>query len=195
MKKFAMLAALAVLAVPAGASAQSNGSDCSYTTTGGADIGVQAGSGGLTGSSNVTAVGACLNTGSGAFQGGSVEAGVGEDQSTAADPEIVPGVLGPDAYLVVDGDNENTVHDQADGYVGLSNWETGSTRDPSCNNSDNGAAGSSNSGGCVSTDVPGVAVALPASIPTPVCGNTSGNSFNGTGSSTGSSQRDGCQVP
>lgn len=194
MRKFVMLAAFAaVLAVPAGASAQASGEDCDYATLGDATVGVQAGSGGQTGSSSVTAVGACINTGSGAFQGGAVEVGVGEDQSTTADPEIAPGV-GPDAYVVVDGDNDNTIHDQADGYVGLSNWESGATRDPSCNASDDGASGSSNSGGCLVLDT-GTGIALPASVPTPVCGNTSGNSFNGSGSSTGASQRDGCQVP
>jgi hypothetical protein len=116
-----------------------------------------------------------------------VEAGVGEDPATgAADPGA-----GPDAYAVVDGDNNNTIHPQADGYAGVSNWETGATRATGCGTGfDNGSPASSNSGGCFNNQPVG-----DGSVPTPVCGNTSGNSWNGVGTTEGTGNRDGCEAP
>src|SRR5687768_1532419 len=105
MRGAALCVALAgALAMPAGAAAQANGDDCSYTTTGNPAAGVQAGAGGMTGDGGTTAVGACVNapTPEGTFQGGSVEIGTG----------------GNGSYAVIDGDNQNS--DPGDGYMGLS---------------------------------------------------------------------------
>ncbi len=85
----------------------------------------------------------------------------------------------------------------SDGYVGVSNWEDGATRTDSAQCSatgpDNGSAGSTNSGGCVGADVGGW-VYVPGDIPTPACGNTSGNAWDGSGN-TGGNKRDGCSIP
>lgn len=171
--KNTMIAVLAaavagLLAVPAGALAQASGSDCSYTTTGGTAAGVQAGSGGMTGDPSTTAVGACVNapTPVGTFQGGSVEVGLS----------------GTELYGVIDGDNENV--DPLDGYVALSNYESGTAADGDCSNGpDQGQPGTTNSGGCFGVDRgPWVAVPLIA------CGNSSGNRWNST-------SRDGCSNP
>jgi hypothetical protein len=93
---------------------------------------------------------------------------------------------GTQAYAVIDGDNQNA--DPGDGYLGLSNYETG-TQDASCaDGPDQGQAGTSNSGRCFGADGgPWVDLsAVPA--PRPICGNTSGNSWNNT-------NRDGCSNP
>ena len=185
MRKFLILAVavLGVMALPGSAAAASiyDGSTCNGYTGAPPTAGVhlEAGTGGAS-------AGACVNTGTGSFQGGSVEAGVGEDPATgAADPGP-----GPDAYAVVDGDNDNWIHPQSDGYAGVSNWETGGTRATTCGN---GAANSSNSGGCIN-NIP-IPPGAAGSVPTPVCGNTSGNSWNGQGTTEGSGNRDGCEVP
>jgi len=175
VKKLVLLAAaLGLMALPAGAGAAANGSDCSYTTTGDPTAGVQAGPGGTTGTATL-AVGACVNapTPANTFQGGAVEAGVGN---------------GTQAYAVIDGDNQNA--DPGDGYMGLSNYETGSSQDSECSGTgpDQGAAGSSNSGGCFGLDGgPWVDLGV-LPIPTPICGNSSGNTWNNT-------TRDGCSNP
>jgi hypothetical protein len=172
-----LAAAIGVLALPASASAQATGSDCSYTDVNGGVVGVEAGGTGMTGAAGTTAVGACVNlpTPAGTFQGGSGEIGV----------------RGTQAYAVIDGDNQNA--DPGDGYMGLSNFETGTaggqTTAAECSASgpDNGEAATSNSGGCFGVD--GLAwVALPRAVPTPICGNTSGNSWFSTA-------RDGCSNP
>ena len=176
MKMLGLLAAaVGLLALPAGAGAEANGSDCSYTTTGEvAGLGVQAGSGGMTGTAG-TAVGVCVTTGDGSgLEGGSLEVGTG----------------GNGTYGVIDGDNQNV--DPVDGYVGLSSYEDGATQDENCaDGPDGGAAGSTNSGGCFGVDG-GPALDLTAlrdlGIPTPICGNTSGPSWNNT-------PRDGCSNP
>ena len=175
MRRLGILATVAagVLALPASAGAAANGSDCSYTTTGNPAAGVQAGAGGTTGTATL-AVGVCVNapTPTGTAQGGSVEVGVGN---------------GTQAYGVVDGDNQNA--DPADGYMGLSNYETGASQDADCaNGPDQGAAGSSNSGRCFGLDGgPWIDLGfLP--VPRPICGNSSGSTWN-------SSPRDGCSNP
>lgn len=133
------------------------------------------------------------------FDGGTVEAGAGEDPAGGAgDPGLVPNQ--PDAYAVVDGDDDNVdPQGQSDGYVGVSNWENSvpgdRTTQAECTGSgpDNGAVGSSNSGGCLGVDN-GPWVYVPGDLPTPVCGNTSGNAWDGSGSQ-GQHNRDGCQIP
>ena len=178
MKNVKMLALLAaaigLLALPANAAAQAaDGSSCSYTDVNGGVVGVEAGGSGMTGQADA-AVGLCVNapTPVGTLQGGSGEIGVGN---------------GTQAYAVIDGDNENA--DPADGYMGLSNFETGAGRDANCSGDgpDQGAANSSNSGGCFGIDG-GPWVGLPTAVPTPICGNSSGNSWFST-------SRDGCSNP
>jgi hypothetical protein len=196
MKRVLILGAMAVgvLAIPSSAAAES---DCSYTT--GTTVGpltVYAGTGGTTGTA--TAAGACVDgVNVAGFDGGFAEVGVGEDPGTgAADPGLIAGQ--PDAYVVVDGSDANEdPAGQSDGYIGISNYETGGSRtsaaDCAADGPDNGAAGSSNSGGCVGID--GVAwVSVPGDLPTPMCGNTSGNSFDGNGDE-GPGNRDGCSIP
>lgn len=134
------------------------------------------------------------------FDGGTVEAAVGEDPATGtADPGAVPNQ--PDGYVVVDGDNDNTdPSGQSDGYGGVSNWEDGASRTSQADcapplGPDNGDPGSSNSGGCVGVDG-GPWVYVPGDVPTPVCGNSSGNNWDGSGTHTsGNNNRDGCSIP
>ena len=176
---FVVAAALAALALPAGAGADvNNGSDCSYTSdeqvsqgTGNVRIYLDAdGSGGMTGTA-LLAVGACADnlgagTPIGTLQGGAVEIGVGTPAG------------GPGTYAVVDGDNQNSdLAGQSDGYLGLSNYETGPKG--TCT----GGGSGSNSGGCVGVDGVGS-----APVPLVVCGNTSGNVWATT-------SRDGCSIP
>ena len=131
------------------------------------------------------------------FDGGTVEAGVGEDRGTGpGDPGLVPNQ--PDAWVVVDGDDDNVdPQNQSDGYFGVSNWETANDRttQAECQTSgpDNGVAPSSNSGGCLGPDT-GPWVYVPGDLPTPVCGNSSGNAWDGSGSQ-GAHNRDGCSIP
>ena len=204
----AALASLAVLAIPSSALAES---DCAYAA--GQDVSqtvpigtatvtvyadVSGNNGGTTGTAPIAA-GACADNvaPAGGFDGGLVEVGAGEDPASgAADPGLIAGQ--PDAYAVIDGsDANNDPAGQSDGYVGLSNYETGGTRtgDAQCTGGgpDQGSAGSSNSGGCLGTDG-GPWVYVPGDLPTPVCGNTSGNSFDGAGDE-GLGNRDGCSIP
>jgi hypothetical protein len=82
-------------------------------------------------------------------------------------------------YVIADGDSANP--DPADGYAGISNYESGSSNED-CNQSNNGNG--SNSGGSSGLDgQPGTQVPLPFA-----CGNTSGRTFGSTG-------RDGCYNP
>ena len=155
----AALAAMA-LALPAGASA-GTGSDCSYAS------GALVNAGGVVvyttgGSTSSSLVGVCVDQG----PGGTLEAGNGSCGT----------------YIVADGDNDNPA--PGNGYMGLSNCETGA-KDTSCDSADSGTG--SNSGGCFG--VKGVAdVPLPSTVPTPICGNTSGPSWT-------NATRDGCQIP
>jgi hypothetical protein len=190
--------AVGILAVPGSAAAES---DCSYATGTVQTVGpvtVYADADGAAGTTGTAAVaaGACADgIGVAGFDGGFAEVG--------ASPED-PGADGsspvnlPDGYAVVDGSDANSdPAGQSDGYVGISNYETGGTRtsEASCAASgpDNGSAGSSNSGGCLGIDEV-ISVYVPADLPTPVCGNTSGNSFDGSGSQ-GTGSRDGCSLP
>ena len=198
--------ALAAFALPSSALAESDctyaaGQDVSQTVpVGSATLTVYADAsgndGGITGTAPVAA-GACVDNVAPAagFDGGLVEVGAGEDPAAgAADPGLIAGQ--PDAYAVIDGSDANSdPTGQSDGYVGLSNYETGGARtgDAQCTASgpNNGAAASSNSGGCVGTDG-GPWVYMPGDLPTPVCGNITGNSFDGTGDE-GAGNRDGCE--
>lgn len=187
MRKCMIVAVAAgALALPGSAAAQQTGNtgdDCSYTgggetaqtvPVGSRTVTVYAGSGGLTGTAWLAA-GACAdNLGVAGFQGGAVEAGTGE-------PGTVDPVTGdPEVYAIVDGDNENLdPQGQSDGYFGVSTYETGAKG--SCGG---GGGDSSNSGGCLGTDVTG-----PLTHDSVVaCGNTSGNTWNDT-------SRDGCSIP
>ena len=172
MKRFAILAALAAaLVIPGSALAAppSNGSDCSYTTTGAGPVGIQAGPNGMPGDAG-TAVGACLNNdpapsaGPFTFGGGSVEAGTGSRGS----------------YVIVDGDDQNAdPSGQGDGYIGVSGYETGTKGDCTA---DSGTG--TNSGGCFALDaLPGQTLPLPIA-----CGNTSGHTWT-------AATRDGCSIP
>ena len=199
-----VLGAIAILAIPSSAPAES---DCTYTSSGNTPIAtVPVGTGtvtvyegsGVTGTATVAA-GACADNvaPTSGFDGGFAEAGAGEDPATgAADPGLVANQ--PDAYAVVDGSDANSDPSGfSDGYTGVSNYETGATRtdQASCmaTGPDNGTAGSSNSGGCVGADAGGW-VYVPGDVPTPACGNTSGNSWYGPGNQ-GAGQRDGCSIP
>lgn len=193
------LAALAALAIPSSALATHGGSDCTYATAEDVNTGAVStivvvyadalgGDGGMTDQAEVAA-GACANTGLGTFEGGTVEVGAGDD-GMAGDGPL-------DAYVVIDGDNENQdPSGQSDGYIGLSNWETSGARDANCtaDGPDQGTPGSSNSGGCVGIDGGPWVDLSGVPVPTPMCGNTSGNTWDGSGG-VGAHQRDGCSVP
>lgn len=221
MRRAALLLAVlgGLLAFPAGALASDrDGRTCDYAQTGdetevapaGGTAVVYVGSGGTTenmdGSGGATTVvGGCVNTGTGAFQGGTAEVGAGEDPATGTnDPDTAP-----DGYAVVDGDNDNVVAGRTDGggYVGASNYETGAKE--SCANGatqiasaggitvyspgdqDEGGSGS-NSGGCFSVRS-GAGSSNPEvlTIEGPIaaiCGNTTGQNWD-------ESTRDGCTIP
>jgi len=174
-----MAVAAGALALPGSAGAQEpgyNGTDCSYTTggesaqttvpVGSGTVTVYAGSGGMTGTATVVA-GACANgMGVGGIDGGAAEAGAGTPAG------------GPGGYAIVDGDNGNVdPQGQSDGYIGVSNYETGT------NGSCSGGGTGSNSGGCIGADPVGS-----AEVGIIACGNTSGNTWNNT-------TRDGCSIP
>jgi hypothetical protein len=172
MRKLGLLVVLVgALAVPSAASAARDGASCSYTSSQSvlvnqAGVVVYTGSG-TTGTAS-TAAGVCVDEPAAAGVGGTLEAGTGA----------------PGTYAILDGDNNNP--DPADGYVGLSNYETG-THDSTCDET-NGGTGS-NSGGCFG--VKGVAEAdlsALSAVPTPICGNTSDPNWDAT-------IRDGCQIP
>lgn len=127
MKKLTLLmsasAFVGLLVVPSGASAVARGSgaNCSYTateanTTHGVNpnVVVYAGGDGVTGAPGVVAAGACVNTGTDTFEGGTGEVGTN----------------GADVYAVADGDDDNMA--PAAGYVGVSNFETGTNGADGC---------------------------------------------------------------
>jgi hypothetical protein len=171
-----LAAVAAAMAIPGSAWAQGNVNDgrtCSYAqdeevSEGAGGVTVYAdtdGDGGMTGTADASA-GACAD---GLPIGGAAEVGTGADGS----------------YAVIDGDNDNSANDpsdQSDGYVGLSNYETGTKSNCDSNPS---AAPSSNSGGCFG--VKGV-ITLNNDELLFVCGNTSGNTWATT-------YRDGCLIP
>jgi hypothetical protein len=177
MKRFGLVlaAVAAVAALPATASAN-HGTTCSYTSgqavvvpVPGTGVVVYEGSG-MSGQATA-AVGVCdyspTVVGPVTVAGGTVEAGAGTPSG------------GPGAYAIVDGDNANVdPTGQGDGYIGVSNFETGTKGD--CN----GGGTGTNSGGCFEIKT----VTPPLPVPLLACGNTSGNTWDGTG-------RDGCAIP
>lgn len=179
-----VLACAGLLALPGSASAVVNdGNTCSYATDGsetavnpaGGTVVIYAGPGGMTDEATLAA-GGCVNLGSGAFQGGALEVGN----------------RGTEAYAVIDGDNGNAdPSGQSDGYMGLSNFESGTGRDSNCaNGPDQGQGGTSNSGGCVGVDN---GPWLP--VPLISCGNSSGNTWASTTNPNTGLGRDGCSIP
>jgi hypothetical protein len=193
IKKFAILAAVAVgvLAIPGTAAAthsSAGNSTCTYaqnepTSVTQGDVTVYAettqdGSG-SSGTADAAA-GVCMNdetAPTGGVQGGTLEAGAGSDSTGAAG--------GDGAYVVLDGDDANP--DPADGYQGLSNYETGGTTASCGTTADDGAAGSTNSGKCFGPDG-GPYTNTQGLVPGPMCGNTSGPTWDST-------SRDGCSIP
>jgi len=194
---FIVAALTAALAMPATATAAPrDGSSCSYTGDGsetrvGNDtVAVYTGDG-VTDQATVAA-GACVNLdgafapGGNRFDGGTAEAGAGTPAG------------GPGGYAVVDGDNDNldqSGQNGSQGYVGLSNFETGAARE-TCEPGTAGESGSgTNSGGCLivrdptSSDPssPGDDI-VGAPVPLLACGNDSGKQFEET-------TRDGCSIP
>ena len=166
---FIVAAAVAALAVPASATADvNNGTDCSYAKTEEASqtvgpLTVYAGTNdsGMTGTALVSG-GACADgLGLPGVDGGAAEAGAGDG-----------------GYVIVDGSNQNAdPTGQGDGYIGVSNYETGTTG--TCS----GGGSGSNSGGCFGVD------GVPVTAPLPIaCGNTSGTTWAST-------TRDGCSIP
>jgi hypothetical protein len=209
MRKFSSLGVvvgLAVFIIPSAAlgAGRASGGDCDYakkppqtvsvpivdTGPNGNQVYAYAGSG-VSGDPSITAVGACINLtnavtdgGANRFDGGTVEAGATLTKGA------LPTGSGPGAYAIVDGDSNNgfqgapggTGANADRGYIGVSNVETGTSRDTSCDGTDSGNG--SNSGGCVGLKTPGQQ--LP--IPLIVCGNTSGDQWE-------SSARDACYIP
>lgn len=199
-----MAVALGVLVIPGSALANHESSEtapvnCGYAT--GQDVNSGPGpvvvyadtAGGNAGSSGQadTAAGACASgLGAGVsplvLDGGIAEAGSG----------TAPG--GSGSYAVIDGSNANQdPARQSDGYIGVSNFETGANDSSSAPQNPDGCSNDgsgSNSGGCIgvlgnTTDVPpGSNPGARPPVPTPICGNTTGNSWDNT-------VRDGCEVP
>jgi hypothetical protein len=178
MKRFGLVlaAAAAVAALPATASAN-HGTTCDYTSgqavvvpVPGTGVVVYEGSG-MSGQA-LAAVGVCVysptTVGGVTGVGATVEAGAGTPAG------------GPGAYAIVDGDNANQgdpAGGVADGYIGVSNFETGAK-----GNCDGGGNGT-NSGGCFV--IRNVTPPLP--VPLLAC-DLSGTSWDNTG-------RDGCAIP
>jgi len=155
---------------------------------------------GRTGTSGTTAAGVCVagpgETG-GLPVGGDAEVGVNPSNSYGvnyvtcptgtATPPATNGCM-PGAYAVVDGSDNNpgvAGFAQGQGYIGVSNFDTGTSGDGQGNAGCANGPGNcgSNSGGA--TSVKGTGVVLPLPI---VCGDTSGTDWD-------NSNRDGCFVP
>jgi hypothetical protein len=164
---------------------------------------------GRTGSADTTAVGACVQNNDGAHPGatapvgGDGEVGVSLNHgeyynplaagcpSPSATPLFpgcmapLPAAASPGVYAVADGSNTNPQPagvSQGVGYLGVSNYETGSANDGQGNTGCASGNCGSNSGGA--DGIKGVA-AVPGPI---VCGDTSGPSWD-------TSARDGCFIP
>ncbi|MDX6650937.1 MAG: hypothetical protein QOJ97_2888 [Solirubrobacteraceae bacterium] len=200
MRRFTLLAtmvlgAAAMLVIPSSALATY---DCGYASS------QQVNTGGVTGPAVIAYADA--DGSSGRTGQADVAAGVCVDQNTAAaDPEggtVEAGAGSPlgahagQAYAVVDGDNDNVdpgstspTNSSGDGYVGVSNFETGATGGPPCPPDQPAVNSGSNAGGCVGFD-PSVPVLGGNYQPVPLiaCGNSSGNDWTST-------QRDGCSLP
>jgi hypothetical protein len=173
-------AALAAVALPSGAVAQTaaTGSDCAYTSDAETRIATvphvvvyveSGGDAGMTGQADA-AGGVCTNglgitTPVNHLDGFTLEAGADLDG---------------EVYAIGDGDNHNTdIRDVTDGYGGVSTYETGNKG--SC---DAPPGTGSNSGGCFTLGPIQDVVRLPLPI---ACGNRSGNTWSNTA-------RDGCVV-
>jgi hypothetical protein len=115
-----------------------------------------------------------------AFDGGALRARTGgaSNGRLCAGSISQPVTYPASAYVIADGDSDNAP--QGQGYIGLSNYESGGTEN--CTQGNN-SGGNTNSGGAVAVDnEPN----LP--IPLLVCGSTSGTDYDVTG-------RDGCYLP
>lgn len=204
MRKFGVLAVVVVgvLAVP-GAAMANHGSNCTYAATPagpttvytplptipGSDPGSDAAvylhntpnQSGMSGDAD-TAAGACVNNTSTQPQGGTVEVGTGSSVGGGGDG----------TYAIVDGDNQNDVTGQDDGYFGLSNYENepATPADSPCPTAtpDNANNSGTNSGQCHGPDGGPYQDAVPGGTPDFACGNTSGNTWD-------NSIRDGCSIP
>lgn len=167
-----LTAALLTLALPTSAAART---DCSYAP-GPVYAETTSGSSGTSDSADIAA-GLCVDTGSGNFQGGLVEGGIGLDNGELLGQQDILGARVPGVYVIWDGDDTNTlVTDGLGGYAGVSNYEN-HERQP-CSQVPSGSG--TNSGGCLVirsiTQIGGVPVA---------CGNVAGKSWE-------NSARDGC---
>jgi hypothetical protein len=200
-----VLGALGILAIPSSALAVNNCSYAGAPTVGpvgpnGTTVTVYT-SGGRSGSA---IAGVCVDqAGLNGFDGGYGEVGAGEDPAVgAADPGAVAGQ--PDGYAVVDGSDANSdPTGRSDGYIGVSNWENGDARTSptdctqpadSYDGPDHGTNSSTNSGGCEGVD-DGPWIYVGDDVPTPVCGNTSGNDWAGISAPGSTNDRDGCSIP
>lgn len=158
MKQVGLIAAVALglLALPGTGVANQGCSNGTVYTSGG----------GLSGGAS-TVVGACLDTGTGPFYGGTVEVGNGSAGS----------------YGVIDGDERNSLAPAGNdkGYAALSTYESGG-KDTTCDGTDAGSG--TNSGGCFWIKPLGVG----APVPLIACGSSSGQQFQAAG-------RDGCSIP
>jgi hypothetical protein len=124
------------------------------------------------------AAGVCVNdetAPTGGVQGGTLEAGGGSDSSGSAG--------GDGAYVVLDGDDANP--DPADGYYGVSNYETGTAHANCAVSPDTGQAGTTNSGRCFGPG--GGPFVDTQGAPGPMCGNTSGPTWDSTARDGGTS--------
>jgi hypothetical protein len=183
-------ALVALLALPAISSART-GADCSYTNAQAGPVGVTIDPAhSMTPGTSDVAVGGCVDLagavqgGGNRFDGGTAEAGVGTNDSATG---------GPAVYGIVDGDNDNvdpTATDNSKGYIGLSNFETGTPGGDPCDGSNNDTGSGTNAGGCLTiySAATGPVAALP--VPLVTCGNVT--SPNRTWEDSG---RDGCTIP
>lgn len=178
MKKRLMALGIAGAAIFAPAAALAgHGTGCDYTASqehsqAAGEAVIYADTDGGAGSSGTADQSAGVCAGQGSFEFGH-GADKGSDRSAWHALGVHNGV-----YLIADGDNLNNP-DPVDGYVGISNYETGDT---DCEN--NTDCNGTNGGGEVG---PGGGPYAPVYAPV-ACGNTTGPSWD-------DSRRDGCEVP
>jgi hypothetical protein len=208
MRKYALLivAAVAVLALPSAVSAQT--ANCGLDGNGDPNVvsvNPTASFGEDVGANVCLDLGGTINLLGNRFDGGKLYVGVDLSDGvlpspagyttltiTNFPPQLVRGgqVKGgfPGALVVADGDDENSgfASDDADGYIGVSNYENG-TPDPSCDGEDTNAA-STNSGGCLTLRNLGGTPFLMLPVPLLVGGSDSGSGFD-------NSIRDGWSAP
>jgi hypothetical protein len=139
-----------------------------------------------------------LPTSAAGFTGGAVAAGAttsnGPNRLCSATPAgntTTPLPTIPGAYVIVDGNDANTLSN-SNGYIGVSNYESGGNS--SCPTfgsatTPNDSGGNTNSGGYVGVkQVNGTPVGVYLPVPFVACGFTSGSYFGAAG-------RDGCAIP